>query len=595
MKKLPHFILELANFHGGNPDKIVELINKFSKLNYNNLGIKFQAFKYNKIALPDYDWYDVYKKLFITKNNWGEIIRLAHDKISKVWLDIFDLYGIEILEKNMAKIYGIKLQAGVLNNGEIISSLSKMDLRSNKELIINISGYELSEIEDIISNFNKLKFKKIILQIGFQNYPTNIKDTSLRKIEIIKNCFPEYEISFADHISAKDKYAQTFPIYACLKGCTYIEKHVCLNRSEVVYDYFSALEYKEIKKILEEIKKVLESYSSRFIPITEKIYLEKTIEKPIIKNKINPGQIVSKDDLIFRRTNKIGIPIKKINGMQSNFYILNKDLNKYSTLNVEDFKKAKIGVIVAVRMKSSRLKNKAILPIQGIPSIERCLENCLKIKFVNEVIMATSTLKEDQILKDYTLRGKVKFWKGDPDDVISRYLSVCEKYGIDIIIRVTGDCPVVSPEISEILLKSHFEQGADYTAANEYAVGSNCGIYNVEALKRVIFYFGKANYSEYMNSYLINNPEIFKINIVDLPDTLIRNYRLTLDYKDDLDMFNLLFQKLKQYNYEPNLLNIFKVLDNHPEIAKINSHIKLRYKIDKCLIEKLNKVTKIKK
>lgn len=347
-------------------------------------------------------------------------------------------------------------------------------------------------------------------------------------------------------------------------------------------------------KILKEIVKVWKSYSSRFIPLTEKIYLEKTIEKPIIRNKINPGQIVSKDDLIFRRTNKIGITIKKVNEMQSNFYILNKELNKYSTLNVEDFKKAKIGVIVAVRMKSSRLKNKAILPIFGVPSIERCLQNCLKFKFVNDVILATSIVSEDNILKNYTLGGKVKFWKGDPDDVISRYLTACEKYSIDVVIRLTGDCPVVSPEISELLLKSHFEQGADYTAANKYAVGSSCEIYNVEALKRVIFYLGKANYSEYMTWYLINNPEIFKNNIVDLPDTLVRNYRLTLDYEEDLKMFNLLFQKLKQYNYEPNLLNIFKVLDNHPEIVNVNSHLTLRYKTDKNLIKKLNKVTRIK-
>ena len=76
MKKLPHFILELANFHGGNPDKIIELINKYSKLNYNNLGIKFQAFKYNKIALPEYDWYDVYKKIFIIEDKYNLIFIL---------------------------------------------------------------------------------------------------------------------------------------------------------------------------------------------------------------------------------------------------------------------------------------------------------------------------------------------------------------------------------------------------------------------------------------------------------------------------------------------------------------------------------------
>ena len=592
MKKLPHFILELANFHGGNPDKITKLINRFSKLNYNNLGIKFQPFKFDKIALPDYSGYKLYEELFISKDKWKEIIDLAYKKFKKIWLDIFDIYGIEILRENIEKIYGVKLQASVLNNLEIINALSKTDL-SKKELIINISGYEISEIENYILKFNTLNFKKVILQIGFQGYPTDIDDTSLRKIDIIKALFPEYEICFADHISADDKHTQCFPIYAYIKGCSYLEKHVCLKRNSCKYDYFSALEYKKIEIILNEIKTVWKSHLSKFIVDNERIYLEKTIEKPILKNNLSAGQLVSNNDFIYRRTSKIGLNVKELKALQNKFYIVHRDLTKNRILNVKDFKKAKIAVIVAVRMKSSRLKNKAILPIQGVPSIERCLENCLKFKFVDKVILATSTLKEDQILKDYTLGGKVKFWQGDPEDVISRYLGTCKKYDIDVVIRLTGDCPVVSPEILELLLKSHFEQGADYTAANEYAVGSSCEIYNVEALKRVIFYLGKANYSEYMTWYLINNPEIFKINIVNLPDALVRNYRLTLDCKEDLEMFNLLFQKLKQYNYEPNLLNIFKVLDNHPEIVNVNLHLTLRYKTDKRLIEKLNKVTKI--
>lgn len=594
MQKSPHFILELANFHGGSATKIIKLIRRFSKLNYDNLGIKFQAFKFDKIALPDYSWYKIYKELFISKDKWREIIDLAYERFNKVWFDIFDIYGIEILRENLEKIYGIKFQASVLNNLEIINALSEIDL-NNKELIINISGYEISEIENYIIKFNGLNFKKVILQVGFQGYPTDIDDTSLRKIDIIKAIFQEHEICFADHISADDKHSQYFPIYAYIKGCSYIEKHVCLNRNSCKYDYFSALEYEKVEIILNEIKTVWKSHLSKFIVDNERIYLEKTIEKPILKNNLSAGQLVSNNDFIYRRTNKIGLNIKELKALQNKFYMLHRDLTKHRMLNIKDFKKAKIAVIVAVRMKSSRLKNKAILPIQGIPSVERCLENCLKFRFVDEVILATSTLKEDQILKDYTLGGKVKFWQGDPEDVISRYLGACKKYNIDIVIRLTGDCPVVSPEISELLLKSHFEQGADYTAANEYAVGSSCEIYNIETLRRIISYFGRADYSEYMTWYTKNNPEIFKINIVNLPDALVRNYRLTLDYKEDLEMFNLLFQKLKQYNYESNLLNIFKALDNHPEIVNVNSQLTLRYKTDKNLIKKLNKVTKITK
>jgi N,N'-diacetyllegionaminate synthase len=254
----------------------------------------------------------------------------------------------------------------------------------------------------------------------------------------------------------------------------------------------------------------------------------------------------------------------------------------------------RVAVIVACRMKSSRLKQKAILPILGVSSVERCLQNCLLIPHADQVILATSTVDEDAVLKDYTLGGKVKFWKGDPDDVIMRYLGACEEYGVDVIIRVTADCPVVSPEIAEILLKSHFETGADYTAPKDYAVGSNSEIYNVSALKRVIELLGKADYSEYMTWYMRNNPDVFKVNIIDLPQELVRDYRLTLDYPEDLDLFKRLYSELEHKKMKPVLKNVFELLDANPDIPAINGHLTLKYRTDQPLIDMLNQVTRIK-
>lgn len=259
------------------------------------------------------------------------------------------------------------------------------------------------------------------------------------------------------------------------------------------------------------------------------------------------------------------------------------------------FQKARIGVIVACRMKSSRLKKKAILAIKGIPSVERCLQNCLKMSNVDEVILATSDLPEDAILENYTVSGKARFWKGDPDDVIQRYLGACEKFNIDVILRVTADCPVISPEIAEILLKSHFESGADFTGAASGAVGSAVEVYNTNTLHRVIEYMGEAKHSEYMTWYMKNNPDIFKINIVDLPPSLNRDYRLTLDYEEDLEMFNLLFLELDKRGLDPTLQNVFRILDEIPSISAINQDMPLRYKTDRALIDLLNKVTRIQK
>jgi len=77
-----------------------------------------------------------------------------------------------------------------------------------------------------------------------------------------------------------------------------------------------------------------------------------------------------------------------------------------------------------------------------------------------------------------------------------------------------------------------------------------------------------------MTWYYQNNKDVFKVNLVDLPKDLIRDYRLTLDYEKDLFMFNSLIDKLKKENMDINLVNIFKVLDGNPEIPKINNYIK---------------------
>jgi N,N'-diacetyllegionaminate synthase len=150
----------------------------------------------------------------------------------------------------------------------------------------------------------------------------------------------------------------------------------------------------------------------------------------------------------------------------------------------------------------------------------------------------------------------------------------------------------ISEEIAEILLKEHFKNGADYTAARDFAVGTSCEIINTRALGTVIDHVRIAELSEYMTWYFQNNPDIFKVNIVDLPPDLIRNYRLTLDYQEDLDMFESLLNKMGDLPVTTS--NIFKTLDDNPKINEINSHISLTYKTDKKLIAKLERDTKIK-
>ncbi|MBN2299079.1 MAG: N-acetylneuraminate synthase family protein [Deltaproteobacteria bacterium] len=588
----PYLIFEVANTHGGKKENIDAVIEEFAKIDYERKAIKFHPINPEFLALPDYQWFSTYEELHFSPDIWHTVISHAAE-FGDVWLDLFDTYGIEIYIKNKDRIRGIKLQASVIDNRDVIDGLSAAGIE-NLQLMINISGYEISEIEHHIRKFKKLHPKELILQIGYQAYPTSISDTGLQKIQVLKAAFPSQPLCFADHSLADLPIAQEIPVWAVICGCSFIEKHFCVNRKALKYDAYSSLEPAELRNMIEILGNWISASHGTFITNSEKEYLEKSYQAAVLRHDLEPGSMVGLSDLIFRRTGQSGMKWHEIVTLQSQGSILNERVGEKSTIKRTMYRRARIGVIVACRMKSSRLKNKAILPIGGVPSVERCLQNCLLITGTDEVILATSDLPEDAILENYTVGGKVRFWRGDPDDVIARYLGACEKYNIDVILRVTADCPVISPDIADILLKSHFETGADFTGAASCAVGSAVEVYNTETLRRVIRLMGNARHSEYMTWYMKNNPEVFKLNIVELPDQLYRDYRLTLDFEEDLKMFNRLFEELeKRGGLEPNLQNVFRVLDEIPEIPAINQNMPLRYRTDQQLIDMLNKVTKI--
>ena len=235
------------------------------------------------------------------------------------------------------------------------------------------------------------------------------------------------------------------------------------------------------------------------------------------------------------------------------------------------------------------------MKIGSIPSVEMCIKNILKFKDINSAVLATSTTEEDSELKNYTYNKNVIFHQGDPDDVIQRYLDIIEKKNFDVIIRVTGDCPYLSSDIAEVVLNSHFEKGAEYSNGIGAAIGTNLEVINSLSLKKVKKYFPKADYSEYMTWYFQNNPEEFKLNYVDLPEKWKRDYRLTLDYQEDLDLFNKIEEYFIGEKIEYSIDKLYEYLDSHPDIAQINSSIIQRYQTDAKLIETLNKYTKINK
>ena len=584
-------LVEIANVHAGNFEYLTKLITEFKDVQGVN-GIKFQPFKYDQISKSDFAWYEVYKKLYFTPEQWSQAITLASESI-EVWIDTFDGYSFEIIEKNLNKIAGLKFQSSILYNKELIQKFKSINL-SNKKVLLNISGIELHEIEMVIKNFEKmLSPNEIILQVGFQGYPTAIEDNGYNKINILKKQY-EHEISFADHIDCDSDDAIMLPIFAAVNGATYIEKHICLDGEKPKYDFYSSLIKSKYQIYLDRLKTYLSLSNMDYINDKERYYLASTVQVPSLKIKKLAGQNVNVNtDFEFKRTSQKGIRTNEILKLQEEFYILSRDKNAEDCLKQEDFKKANIAVIVACRLKSSRLPKKALLKIGDLTSVELCLKNALQLKNINHCILATSNLEEDAELVNYIYSKNVVFHTGDPFDVIDRYLQIINQLKIDVIVRVTADMPFISNDVLDPILKSHFESGADYSRAKKAAIGTNLEIINAEALRRVKSFFPSADYSEYMTYYFTNNPNHFLINEIDLPSELVRDYRLTLDYPEDLELFNKITTALNDKGEDVNLKNIIKYLDENPDDLKINSGLEVKYHSDPTLIAKLNQHTKI--
>ncbi len=582
-----YYIIEFANTHGGDVAYLDKLVDDFADLT-GNFGMKFQPFKYDQISLKDFEWRNVYKALYFNEKTWAQIIAKAV-KTKDVWIDLFDLYGVSIIRKNHELIYGIKFQSSVLRNLELIGSLAELDL-TEKRLIINIAAQPIKEVKKIIGEINKrLNPKEILIEFGFQAYPTILEHSGLNKLKKIRKHFKN-RVVFADHVDGQSEDAVWLPAVAAVAGVDMIEKHVMLSDVETKYDQYSSITKKQFLNMVENVERYSRMVAQPFIVNAEEQYLENSIMQSVTKKRLSKGKPIDiKNDLIYRRTNQKGLGLDEIFQLQSNYHLLSKSIEKSSVLKSSDFKKATIATIIACRMKSSRLKRKALLKIGNYTSIERCIKSTLAFKDVNHTILATSSIKEDQILSQHLLSEEVIFHAGDPDDVIDRYLEVCDRLKVDIIVRVTGDMPFVSAEICQILLNSHFENGADYTAARKTAVGTAPEIITVSALRKIKDHFGRALHSEYMSWYLFNNPMEFNINYVELPPELIRDYRLTIDYQADLDLLD----KIEAENATSNLTTIFHYLDENPDVARINQDIQLIYKTDTELIEKLNRETKM--
>lgn len=174
---------------------------------------------------------------------------------------------------------------------------------AQKPLVLYCGGLFLGEIERAIEICKTVGNERLILQHGFQSYPTHIADNHLRYIETLNKIFG-YPISFGDHTDGADPFALIVPLLSIPYGVRVIEKHITFDRAEKGEDYESALDPSQFKVFREYVRKTestLGSSSWKSLSERENTYRKVVRKRAIAKRNLTAGDVLNVNDVIYMR------------------------------------------------------------------------------------------------------------------------------------------------------------------------------------------------------------------------------------------------------------------------------------------------------
>ncbi len=147
----------------------------------------------------------------------------------------------------------------------------------------------------------------------------------------------------------------------------------------------------------------------------------------------------------------------------------------------------KVVALVQARMGSTRLPNKVMKPINGVPMIELLLSRLSKSRRIDEIVLATSVDKRNEPLVEHVRSLGYACEQGSENDVLDRYVQVATKHDADVVVRITGDCPLVDPELVDQCIDTFLASGADYcsnTNPPTFPDGLDISVAKMSALER---------------------------------------------------------------------------------------------------------------
>ncbi len=228
-------------------------------------------------------------------------------------------------------------------------------------------------------------------------------------------------------------------------------------------------------------------------------------------------------------------------------------------------------------MTSSRLPGKVLLQAAGKPMLEHLVNRMRAVPSLRGIVLATTTNRTDDVLEEFSVKMGISCYRGSENDVMSRVIGAAESEGADIVVEITGDCPIIDPKIVEQTISMFKSNEVDYVSnghIRSFPDGMDTQVFRLDALKRSAAMTNDRLDREHVTLHIRNHPELFThVYLVAPPELHWPELGLTLDEPKDYE----LIKKIIEY-FEPNqplftCLDVIQLLKQRPDWTSINQSV----------------------
>ena len=234
----------------------------------------------------------------------------------------------------------------------------------------------------------------------------------------------------------------------------------------------------------------------------------------------------------------------------------------------------KVGIITQARMTSTRLPGKIFIPVKNQPLIKYHID---RLKWSGFPIFIATTLNEtDDVVAEFASMQGVGLHRGSEDNVLSRFYECAEKNKIEVIVRVTSDCPLIDGNIIKDAIAIYLK-GEDKnvyfsnTLKRTFPRGFDFEIFSFSLLKEAYEKATDKSDLEHVTPYINQNKSGFVIIKSYEYASDYSDIRVTVDTPEDLVLIKRLIEEYDAGEIKIN--EILQVFDRYPELKKINAHI----------------------